>query len=309
MLKGDCMTLTMKKLGAALVAAALALCIAPIVSMMAPAQAHAAGKTSIVKLYRDGNLTIDIATTKVVKQEQWNGEHNASTTGYTGKQVKPKISVRQYDESGSWTMTTQEYDPETDKIVTNKVSTPLRPLKAVNITGKSKKAAAKLVKQKKADVTIEYKNNVKVGTATVVVKGVNKYKGTLYRSFNIEAPQVKTVKVKAAKKALTVSWKKVKAATGYQIIVRDPVTSAEVKTVCVSAKKKSVKITGLYAKYPYEVGVRAYVSNVSTSYKYSGLTSYQLSEDDYQTVVYNGSYEDNDTFWGATSLAKFKYTK
>lgn len=304
------MTLTMKKMGAALVAAALALCIAPAISMMTPDVAHAAGKTSIVKAYRDGKLTIDITTTKVVKTEQWNGEHNASLTGYTGKQVKPKVTVRLYDENYKGKQSSQQFDPETGKIVTSSYDTNLRPLKAVNITGKTKKQAAKLVKKKKAEVTIEYKNNVKVGTATVVVKGVGKYKGTLYRSFDIEAPQVKTVKVKSIKKGLVVSWKKVKCATGYQVIVRDPLTGAVARTICVDAdKKKQVKVTGLLKGYPYEVGVRAYVGDVNTKYKYTDIKSYQVDEDQYKTVVFTGSYEGNGTFWGATSTPKLKVTK
>lgn len=317
------MQLTMKKMSAAVIAGALALCVAPAMAMVAPGQAHAAGKTSITKLYHEGDFSVDIETSKIVKAEQWDGEHSVHTAVYTGKAVKPKVEVRVYDEKYTGKKTYKYWDSDKKKIVKETYETHYRPLKAVNVTGKSKKEAAKLVKKKKADVTIEYKNNKEIGTAQVIIKGVRNYKGTVYQTFSITPKQVKSVKVTAAKKALKVSWKKVKGVTGYQVIVRDKDADEVVKTVTVSAKKKSVKITGLQKKRTYEVSVQPYKADVATKYKTTEQRNYDYKyetvadedgwEDErvvsYKTLNYTGSYESNSTFWGDCSVAKTKKTK
>ena len=46
--------------------------------------------------------------------------------------------------------------------------------------------------EKDADYTITYRNNLKVGTATAVIKGINSYKGSVSVSFKITAKQLET---------------------------------------------------------------------------------------------------------------------
>lgn len=317
------MQLTMKKMGAAAIAAALALCVAPAMAMLTPGTAHAAGKASITKLYHEGDLDIDVITSKVTKKEQADGSHWASLTNYTGKAVKPKVEVRVYDKDYEGKRTEKYWNDEKKKIVKKTYTTKYRPLKVVNVTGKSSKEAKKLIKKKKADVTIEYKNNKNIGRAQVVIKGVNKYKGTVYQTFSINVPQVKTVKVKAAKKALNVSWKKVKGATHYQVAVRDKAAGETVKTVLVDAKKKSVKIKGLKAKRAYEVTVQACANGVKSSYKTTESVKYDQKWEtvtdewgdmdeklvSYKTLNFTGSYESIGTYWGDESPVKVKKTK
>lgn len=318
------MQLTMKKMGAAVAAAALALCVAPATAMLAPGVAHADVKTNnITKLYHEGDLDIDIETEKFVKTEQWNGGHSVSTATYNGKAKMPKVEVRAYDPDYDGKRTEKYWDDEKKKIVKETYSTKYRSLKVVNITGKSKAQAKKLIKQKKADITVEYKNHKNIGTAQVILKGVGKYKGTVYSTFNIIPAQVKTVKVKTVRKALNVSWKKVKGATGYQVVVRDKDAKEVVKTMTVSAKKTSATVKGLKGKRAYEVSVRPYAADVKSAYKTTESVRYDekyetVTDEDgwgdeklvsYKTLNYTGSYESNSTYWGDYSVAKVKKIK
>lgn len=326
------MQLTMKKMGAAAVAAALALCIAPAMAMIAPGQAHAATKSAnITKLYNEGDLDIDIETTKITKKEQPDGSHRVNLVTYNGKAKKPKVEVRVYDPTYEGKRTDKYWDSEEKKIVTETYTTHYRPLKAVNITGKTAKEAKKLIKKAKADVTIEYKNNVEAGVAQVIVKGAKnakgksgvKYTGTVYTTFTINLAPVKTVKVGAAKKALKVKWSKVKGADGYQISVRDKEAGETVKTMLVSGKKKAATVKGLKSKRTYEVTVQAYKSNVKSAYKTTNSARYDEKWEtvtdeggwvdeklvSYKTLTYTGSYERIGTYWGDESPVKAKKTK
>ena len=57
------------------------------------------------------------------------------------------------------------------------------------------------------DYAVRYKNNVNIGKATVIVKGVGKYTGTARGSFTIKPKKVSGLKVKAGRKQLTATWK------------------------------------------------------------------------------------------------------
>ena len=58
-------------------------------------------------------------------------------------------------------------------------------------TGKEIKPVVKIISEnielvEGQDYTIEYSNNTNVGTATITIKGINNYEGTMYKSFIIE---------------------------------------------------------------------------------------------------------------------------
>lgn len=67
------------------------------------------------------------------------------------------------------------------------------------------------------DYTVSYKNNTKIGTATITVTGKGNYTGKKTLTFQI-APKKTTLSIKenSAQKA-TLTWKKSTGATGYQI--------------------------------------------------------------------------------------------
>lgn len=135
------------------------------------------------------------------------------------------------------------------------------------------------------DYSVSYTNNVYPGTATIVIKGLKTYNGTITRTFKItgsvpnitsitpaepteivDLPAVKISKPKAAKKKITVKWKKVSKANlkkigGIQIeVATDPGFTSIVKTATAGKKKTSKVIKGLSPKTKYYVRIRAYAA-------------------------------------------------
>lgn len=94
-------------------------------------------------------------------------------------------------------------------------------IKNQSYTGKAIKPAVtikdggkKLVKG--TDYTVSYKNNTKIGTATVTVTGKGDYTGTKTLTFKI-VPKKVTLTGKTSGTNETLSWKKSAGATGYEI--------------------------------------------------------------------------------------------
>lgn len=77
------------------------------------------------------------------------------------------------------------------------------------------------------DYTISYVSNISVGTASITITGKKPYIGSITKTFNIVPAEKGTSKVKlakgsissikASKKKLTIRWKKVANAVGYQL--------------------------------------------------------------------------------------------
>jgi sugar phosphate isomerase/epimerase len=134
-------------------------------------------------------------------------------------------------------------------------------------TGKEIKPAVEVTLAGKVlaatDYTVAYKDNIKIGTATITITGTGSYaEGSLTASFKIVAPKVAKlggIKVKAAKKAFTVSWKKA-TVTGYQVkYTTDKKFKKKIKTKTI-AKRTTVKynVKKLKKGTAYYVKVRAY---------------------------------------------------
>lgn len=232
------MQLAMKnKVIAAAMAAALCLCVAPALAMATPTKAHAAGKTDI------HSCDIDVQDGKYIEKT---GKWKDLTVYKGGKAVKPKVIVTYYEPG--------RYDEATDTYIKGKT--------------------VRLKNGK--DYTATYKNNKKIGTSVVIIKGKGAYKGTEVRTFSIDPKATKVTKVKGAKKALTVNWKKLSAAQadGYRVNVYtrgDKYTvnydgktytryhySLVKSTLVKDYKKSSVTIKGLKAKTKYYVTVAPY---------------------------------------------------
>ncbi len=128
----------------------------------------------------------------------------------------------------------------------------------------------KLVKN--TDYTVTYTNNLSVGTATVTIKGKGNYSGSLKKVFQIK-PGISKIKLKAGTKQATISWSKVKGASGYELYL------------ATSKKGKYTRIkttNGLfYVKKPlirgkkYYVKIRAY-TNVKGKKVYGSFSSIGL---------------------------------
>ena len=140
--------------------------------------------------------------------------------------------------------------------ISNKVYTgkAIKPAPVVKLGGKTLK--------KGVDYTVSYKNNKKVGKATVTIKGKGAYTGTITKTFKIN-PKKTTIKKATSPKTrqLKVSYGKVKGVTGYQVkySTSKKFTKKTTKTVTVKgAGKTSKTIKKLKKGKTYYVKVRSY---------------------------------------------------
>ena len=108
--------------------------------------------------------------------------------------------------------------------------------------------------------TVAYSANTNVGTATVTVKGKDDHTGSKKYTFKIVPKSTSISKLKAAKKAVTVTWKRQRTqTTGYQVqfALSAKMKNAKVVTVGKNATA-SRKITKLKAKKKYYFRIRTY---------------------------------------------------
>ena len=111
----------------------------------------------------------------------------------------------------------------------------------------------------KTDYKLSYKNNKKIGLATVKITGLEKYEGTCTVTFRINPKKVSLTSVKAGSKQLTVKWKKGSGITGYEIQYGLKKNFKGAKTIIITkAKTTSQVIKKLKAKKTYYVRIRAY---------------------------------------------------
>lgn len=115
--------------------------------------------------------------------------------------------------------------------------------------------------KKGTDYRVSYENNIKAGEATLKIKGVRKYKGTITKTFKIVPAKVAKLKARALKaKTIRVSWKKDKQADGYQIQYAGNAKFTKGKKSVPVAKRSaaSKKIAKLARGKRYFVRIRAY---------------------------------------------------
>ncbi len=109
------------------------------------------------------------------------------------------------------------------------------------------------------DYTVEYTNNLNVGTASVKIKGIGNYYGTYSTSFIIKPKKQKIKSVKKAKKALTIKWTAHTNIAGYQVqYALDKKFKKSKKTVNIASGTTSYKASKLKSKKTYYVRVRSY---------------------------------------------------
>lgn len=123
------------------------------------------------------------------------------------------------------------------------------------------------------DYTVSYRNNIKVGTATVIITGMGKYSGSsVKRTFTIKKKivpaKVTNLKVKAyTTTAITLFWSRADSASKYYI--------EQYKnnrwTVIKKVTSTTYTVTGLKASTCYKFRVRAYNTTCSTYGNYSSV--------------------------------------
>jgi hypothetical protein len=113
---------------------------------------------------------------------------------------------------------------------------------------------------KDTDFTVSYENNREIGTATVILKGIEgKCTGVVEKTFLINPRAVELASLKAGKKQLTVKWKKGKNISGYQLEYSKSKNFTDSKKVTISNyTTKSKVIKKLEAKKRYYVRIRTY---------------------------------------------------
>ncbi|MGN0457868.1 MAG: fibronectin type III domain-containing protein [Eubacterium sp.] len=107
------------------------------------------------------------------------------------------------------------------------------------------------------DYTLEYKDNIKIGTAKVYIKGIGKYyTGTIEKTFKINPKTVTGLKASTkTSSSITLAWTADNTVSGYQIYNVE--SKKIVKTISGNATK-SYKISSLSAQKAYTYKVRAY---------------------------------------------------
>lgn len=117
------------------------------------------------------------------------------------------------------------------------------------------------VLKEKQDYTISYKNNTSPGTGTAIIRGKREYSGETVIPFTITKPappkKVTGIQVKPGRKQMTVKWKDIAKAGGYELLyAKNSKFTKEKKVRRVPCSIYS--IGNLKAKTIYYVKVRAY---------------------------------------------------
>ena len=140
-------------------------------------------------------------------------------------------------------------------------------LKDMTYTGKALKPSPTVKLNKKTlkkgtDYTVTYKNNKKVGKATVTIKGKGNYTGTITKTFKINPKNTTVKKLTSPKtKQLKVTYKKVSGVTGYQVTysTSKKFTKSTTKTATIKGVSKLSKtVKSLKKGKTYYVKVRTY---------------------------------------------------
>ncbi len=127
---------------------------------------------------------------------------------------------------------------------------------------------------KNTDYTVSYKNNTKVGTATVTITGTGNFTGTTSKTFKINPKKTTGLTLSVYRGGFKAAWTKVSTqATGYQLqySTSKDFSSKTTKTI-TSYKTVSKSIDGLKANTKYYVRIRTYKTVDDTKY-YSGWSS------------------------------------
>ena len=109
------------------------------------------------------------------------------------------------------------------------------------------------------DYTVSYRNNRRIGTATVILTGQGDFTGTVEKTFRIRPQAVALRSVTAKKKALTVKWKSSSGITGYQLAYSASKDFADDTILTLEGSGTTKKtITGLKSGKTYYVRIRAW---------------------------------------------------
>ena len=158
------------------------------------------------------------------------------------------------------------------KLSIRSASVKVAAIKNQGYTGKAVRPALKITYNGKrlvqgTDYRLTYKNNRKVGRATVTITGKGRFTGTRKATFIIVPKAAPTLKAAPGKQQIAASWKKLPGATGYQLAysLKKNFTPATTKTVKGDANTK-LTLKKLKAKTTYFLRVRSYLRSGGKTY-------------------------------------------
>jgi surface protein len=210
------------------------------------------------------NLSYSVKYVKYTIEEI---DANTSNTGNT--EATDTGTVGSGTNTGAGTSNTTNEETEqtiTKTVLTNQNSTIKLSTKAYTYDGKEKTPTVKVYDSngkviKKDYYTVTYKNNTKVGKATLTIKFKGKYTGTIKATYTIRPKATLFTGTSAKSDRITLTWKKqTKQVTGYQIqYATDSKFTKNKTTILVKGTKKSSEtITGLSGKTKYYFRIRTY---------------------------------------------------
>ena len=140
----------------------------------------------------------------------------------------------------------------------------------MNYTGAERTPAVSLktpsgtVLKNGTNYTVTYSDNVEVGTATVTITGIGKYKGTITLTFKIRPQKVTTLNVvSSTANSITVNFQTVESADKYYIYVNgEYYACTKTKTTYKIKGLESGKTYTIYIKAVAEVDGKNYYSSV-----------------------------------------------
>ena len=123
------------------------------------------------------------------------------------------------------------------------------------------KVGSKTLK-KGTDYKVTYKNNQKVGTASVIISGTGSYTGRVTKKFKIVPKGISVSKISAESKGFTVSWKKqAKSVDGCQLqysTSRKFTKKTTVKKTVTKPSKTKLDVKKCRAKKKYYIRIRTF---------------------------------------------------
>lgn len=109
------------------------------------------------------------------------------------------------------------------------------------------------------DFTATYSNNNAPGVATVKIKGIGNYSGSISKTYNILPEKIASVSIKKdSATSAVISWSAASKVSGYEILKFDSAKNAYVHLTHVSNSQTSYKVSSLKNSTAYYYQVRAY---------------------------------------------------
>lgn len=109
------------------------------------------------------------------------------------------------------------------------------------------------------DFTATYSNNNAPGVATVKIKGIGNYSGSISKTYIILPEKIASVSIKkSSATSAVISWSAASKVSGYEILKLDSAKNAYVHLAHVSNSQTSYKVSSLKNSTAYYYQVRAY---------------------------------------------------